>query len=78
VSSVSSVVNPNSKPNNNKTMSATIENNTLIIRLPLQSPRPSSTGKSLVVATSGGNQVMPTAIVNGKPVTIGVNAYIKP
>lgn len=59
-------------------MSATIENGELIIRLPLQAPRPSSTGKTLVVATTGGNQTMPTAVVNGKPVTIGVNAYIKP
>ena len=59
-------------------MSATIENGHLIIRLPLQTPRPSSTGKTLVVATTGGNQTMPTAVVNGKPVTIGVNAYIKP
>lgn len=59
-------------------MSATIENNTLVIRLPLQTPRPSKTGKTLVVATTGGNQVAPTAVVNGKPVTIGVNAYIQP
>lgn len=75
---MSSVVNPNSKPNNTKTMSATIEDNTLVIRLPLQTPRPSSSGKTLVVATTGGNQVMPTAVINGKPITIGVNAYIKP
>lgn len=59
-------------------MSATIENNTLVIRLPLQTPRPSSSGKTLVVATTGGNQIVPTAQVNGKPITIGVNAYIKP
>jgi hypothetical protein len=31
----------------------------------------------LVVASSKGNMVS-TATVNGKPVTIGLNAYIKP
>jgi hypothetical protein len=48
----------------------------LIIKLPLQSPTPSSTGKSLIVATSGGIQVTPV-IINGKPVNVGVNAFIK-
>ena len=58
-------------------MSAVIENGTLVIRIPMQTPAPSSTGKTLVVATTSGNKVT-TAMVNGKPVTIGVNAYIKP
>ena len=58
-------------------MFATIEDNHLLIKIPLQTPRPSSTGKTLVVATTGGN-VATTATVNGKPVTVGVNAYIKP
>lgn len=60
-------------------MNATIDSKTneLVIRIPLQSPRPSASGKTLVVATSGGNQAT-TAQVNGKPITIGVNAYIKP
>jgi hypothetical protein len=58
-------------------MQVTIDKNELVIRLPLQTPRPSATGKSLVVATSGGNQTT-TATVNGKAVTVGINAYIKP
>lgn len=58
-------------------MNATIRDNKLIIEIPLQSPRPSASGKTLVVATTGGN-VTSTATVNGKPVTIGLNAYIKP
>lgn len=58
-------------------MKATIKDNTLHIEIPLQTPRPSSSGKTLVVATSGGN-ITTTAEVNGKPVTIGLNAYIKP
>ena len=56
-------------------MKVTIENNELVIRLPLQAPRPSASGKTLVVATTGGNK-QTSAEVNGKPVTIGVNAYI--
>ena len=57
-------------------MTATIENGELVIRLPLQSPAPSASGKTLVVASSHGNQ--PTAaMVDGKPVVIGVNAYIR-
>jgi hypothetical protein len=58
-------------------MKVTIKDNVLLIEIPLQSPRPSSSGKTLVVATTGGN-VATAATVNGKPVTIGLNAYIKP
>ena len=38
--------------------------------------RPSASGKTMVVATSHGNQAT-TVIVDGKPLTIGLNAYIK-
>jgi hypothetical protein len=57
-------------------MTAKIEGKELVIRLPLNDPpRPSSSGKSLVVASSNGNK--PTeAKVNGQPVIVGVNAYI--
>lgn len=41
-----------------------------------ETPEPSASGKTLVVASSHGNQAT-TAIVGGKPVTIGLNAYIK-
>lgn len=58
-------------------MQAVIENGTLVIRIPMQTPSPSSTGKTLIVATSGGTKAT-TAMVNGKPVTIGLNAFIKP
>lgn len=50
---------------------------TLTIVLPLQPPTPSASGKTLVVASTRGN-IPTTALINGKPVTIGVNAYIKP
>lgn len=48
----------------------------LIIHLPLQKPTPSASGKTKVVGTTHGN-VQTMVEVDGKPVTIGVNAYIK-
>jgi hypothetical protein len=54
----------------------TIEKGELVIRIPMQEPTPSSSGKTLVVASSHGNQ-QTTATVNSKPVYVGVNAYIK-
>ena len=55
---------------------AKIENNELVIRIPLEKPKPSSSGKTLIVASTGGN--FQTDIeINGKPVFVGLNAYIK-
>ena len=57
-------------------MKAIIENGELVIRLPLnKTPLPSTSGKSLVIASSHGNQKT-DAVLNGQPITIGVNAYI--
>jgi len=57
-------------------MKAKIEKGILIIEIPVQDPpRPSKSGKTLVVASSYGN-VATTAEVGGKPVVIGLNAYI--
>lgn len=56
-------------------MQATIENGELVIRIPLNAPRPSASGKTLVVASSGGNKAT-SATVDGKPIIIGLNAYI--
>jgi hypothetical protein len=54
----------------------TIEGGELVIRLPLHNPpAPSASGKTLVVASTRGNQ-RTEAVVNGQPVIIGVNAYI--
>ena len=47
---------------------------TLKIEVPV-SLRPSKSGKTMLVASSGGN-VSTEAIVDGKPVTVGLNAYI--
>ncbi len=57
-------------------MKVEIKGNELIITVELQAPTPSATGKTLVVASSRGNQVT-TAMVDGKPVVVGLNAYIK-
>lgn len=56
-------------------MKAEIKGNDLIITIPMQTPTPSASGKTLVVASSRGN-VATTAMVNGKPITIGLNCYI--
>jgi hypothetical protein len=56
-------------------MKATIEKNELVVRIPMTEPRPSASGKTLVVASSGGNKAT-SAVVNGKQVVIGLNAYI--
>jgi hypothetical protein len=53
-----------------------IEDGFLIVKLPLQPPTPSSTGKTLIVASSHGNQTT-TAMIDGKPIIVGLNAYIK-
>jgi hypothetical protein len=52
-----------------------VEGNELVIRIPMGTPTPSASGKSLVVASTRGNAVTDCQI-QGKPVTIGLNAYI--
>ena len=57
-------------------MKVEIKGNDLIITIPMQKPTPSASGKTLVVASSHGNQ--PTsAQVDGKPIIVGLNAYIR-
>jgi hypothetical protein len=60
-----------------QSMKVSEENGELVIRVPMnKNPQPSASGKTLIVATSNGNQ--PTTVqVNGKPVTVGFNAYVK-
>lgn len=57
-------------------MTAEIKGKQLIITIDLQGPAPSASGKTLVVASSHGNTTT-TATIDGKPVIIGVNAYIR-
>lgn len=58
-------------------MTAEIKNGNLIITIALNAtPAPSASGKTLVVASSHGNAET-NVKVNGKPVIIGLNAYIR-
>ena len=57
-------------------MQVSIEGDELVIRMKmLDKPTKSKSGKTLLVATSGGN-VVTDALVDGRAVTIGLNAYI--
>lgn len=56
---------------------AVIKDGNLVITLPLQAPTPSASGKTKVVASTRGNVELPDVKIDGKPVTLGVNAYIK-
>ncbi len=57
-------------------LKATIEGNELVIRIEMNTtPKASTSGKTLVIASSHGNQKT-EAVVNGQSVIVGVNAYI--
>ena len=64
------------RPQEETRMEVKIEGKELVVRIALESPTPSASGKTLVVASTHGNTVT-SAVINGKPVTIGLNAYIK-
>lgn len=55
-------------------MTAKIEGKELVIRLPLEKTR-SVSGKSIVIASTHGNADAGLTF-EGKPVKVGVNAYI--
>jgi len=57
-------------------MEVKIENGKLVISIDMQEPTPSASGKTLVVATTHGN-IKTDCVIDGKPVVIGLNAYIK-
>lgn len=58
-------------------MKAEIKNGMLTITIPINSvPTISASGKTLSVASSQGNKAT-DVMVDGKPLTIGLNAYIK-
>ncbi|ABB23416.1 MAG: hypothetical protein A3K90_02855 [Pelodictyon luteolum] len=56
-------------------MHVEIRDGKLCIEIDLEKPTPSSSGKTLVVASTRGNAVTEVK-VDGKPLTIGLNAYI--
>jgi hypothetical protein len=56
-------------------MKAAIEGKELVIRIALQEPTLSASGKTQVIASTHGN-IKTDLMAHGKPVTIGLNAYI--
>ena len=59
-------------------IAAKIEGSNLVLTIPLEDPpQRSASGKSLVIASTRGNAVT-SLMVQGKPLTVGCNAYIKP
>ncbi|MDE3111786.1 MAG: hypothetical protein KGK34_02485 [Chloroflexota bacterium] len=56
-------------------MAVTREGDTLVIRIPIETAKPSASGKTLVVASTHGNQRAGIQI-DGKDVFVGVNAYV--
>ena len=56
-------------------LTVTRDGDMLVIRIAIKPPAPSASGKTLVVASTRGNQK--TALqVDGKDLYIGVNAYV--
>jgi len=55
-------------------MNVEIKGNELIVSLPI-SPRPSKSGKTILVASTSGN-IKTTVDYDGKPITVSVNAYV--
>ena len=55
-------------------MNVEIKANDLIVSLPI-SPRPSKSGKTILVASTSGN-IKTTVEYDGKPITVSVNAYV--
>ena len=57
-------------------MEVKIKNGKITMSMVVQKPKPSASGKSLVVATSRGKQ-QTSATVNGKPVFVVANAFLE-
>lgn len=58
-------------------MTVTMKGKKLVIEIDTQKPTPSSSGRTLIVATTSGNQKTEVQ-VDGKQLIVGLNAYIKP
>lgn len=56
-------------------LSVTRDGDMLVIRIPISKPTPSASGKTLVVASTRGNQKTSMQI-DGKDLYLGVNAYV--
>ena len=56
-------------------LTVTREGDMLVIRIPIKTATPSASGKTLVVASTRGNQKTDVQI-DGKDLYLGVNAYV--
>ena len=56
-------------------LSVTRDGDTLVIRIPIQKATPSASAKTLVVASTRGNQKTAVQIA-GKDLYLGANAYV--
>ena len=56
-------------------LTVTRDGDTLVIRLSITAPKPSASGKTLVVASTRGNQKTSLQI-EGRDLYLGVNAYV--
>jgi hypothetical protein len=56
-------------------LTVTREGDTLVIRIAIKEPTPSSSGKTLVVSSTRGNQKTGVQI-DGKDLYLGLNAYV--
>lgn len=66
------------KPRKITEPTAEIRDGVLYIAIPCEKRlRPSGSGKTLIVATTGGNKGL-CELPDGRTVTIGLNAYVKP
>jgi hypothetical protein len=60
-----------------KDLTVEIKGKNLVITIPMTKPTPSASGKTLSIASSHGN-ITTDCKLNGKPVVVGLNCYIKP
>jgi hypothetical protein len=58
-----------------ESMKVEIKGNKLCIEIDMQKPAPSKKGKTLIIASTRGNKVT-DMMIEGKPLVIGLNAYI--
>ena len=56
-------------------LTVTRDGDMLVIRIPIGKPTPSASGKTLVIASTRGNQKT-TVQIDGKDLYLGLNAYV--
>ena len=57
-------------------VTATIRDGKLVIEIPLSTPRPSTSGKTLLVASTGGFAKTQAKTQDGKVISVSINATV--